>query len=112
MMLTCLLVALMLVLGIAALEGFLIVALLRQLPRWHWRLLHLHVHARYAYLLFRGRMWWSRVQSHMHHLPSLDTLHEQEATLFWTWSEMADALRAALATDIRVFCQAAQEVAA
>ena len=112
MMLTCLLVALMLVLGIATLEGFLIVALLRQLPRWHWRLVHLRFHARYAYLLFRGRMWWSRMQCHRHLLSASDDVHEPHAAMFWTWSEMADALRAALATDIRVFCQAAQEVAA
>ena len=111
MMLTCLLVALMLVLGIATLEGCLIVALLRQLPRWHWRLVHLRFHARYAYLLFRLQRRWSKVQSHMP-LASPAVAHERGEQDGWTWSEMAEVIHLALATDITYFCQTLQEVAA
>ena len=109
MMLTLLLLAQALVLGIAAVEGLLLVALLRQLPRWHWQLLCLHVHARYAYVLFRVRRWWSRMQCHMH--PASPTLaREMTEQRSWSWTELEDAIHAALAIDITLLCQNGQEV--
>ena len=111
MMLTLVLAALMLVLGIAALEGFLVVALLRQLPRWHWRFLYLRFHARYAFLLFRLQRRWSKVQCHMP-LASPAVADERGEQDGWTWSEMAEVIRLALAMDITYFCQTMQEVAA
>jgi hypothetical protein len=112
MLITLLFVALVVAFGLAAIECVLLVALMRQIPRWRWQLLCFLLYARYASLLFRVRTLWVKMQCHMHPMTLSSTGHETQEQSRWTWTEMADAIRMALASDITVFCHTEQEVAA
>jgi len=106
MLVKLLLIALVLTLCLAAIE-FVLLALMRQLPRWRWRLLCLRYHAWQAHLSYRVRLMRERVQCHMH--PSRAYQDTRELTR-WTWAEIEDVIRAALAMDITILCRTVQEV--
>jgi hypothetical protein len=106
MIITCLLTALVVARCIAAIEFVLLVALVRRL-------------AMAAALPPMVRMADSlvvscapdagRMQCHMQPSRACQDTREQHQ---WTWADIEDAIRTALATDITMFCQAVQEVAA
>jgi hypothetical protein len=107
MLIKLLLIALVLALCLAAIEFVLLLTLVRQLPRWRWRLLCLRYHAWPTHLSYRMRLMRERVQCHMHPSRAYQDTREQTR---WTWAEIEDVIRAALAMDITILCRTVQEV--